>query len=398
MSQPKRRSRSKSSRGLLRLCIGRVWIGIDERRRQCAEAAFDIGRERRRLHARDIDQRARFLRVEADENRHVVVRAGNECVVGRGGQHVGLDHRMTHACRPYRSSRSAAGRLRSAAIESARSEAHVLPCRRVRRSRAGTAERSAAVRTTPPLWPMARWNRPFARGEAISMLTAIAPADCPAIGHAPAIAAEGRDVALDPFERRDLIQQAVVARRRLCRTRRVSSGCARKPKRTEAIGDGHDDDAALRELVAPVERHRRRAVRIAAAVDPDHDGQAFSGCPRRRPDVQVEAVLARRGRRLARHRDAVLHARGCERVRLARALPRRDRPRLAPTQLADGGAAKGTPLYREMPFCVVPARVPDSVTTVPAQALAAIRHSAVAAVARLQTVDIRILLGSTRGV
>ena len=48
-----------------------------------------------------------------------------------------------------------------------------------------------------------------------------------------------------------------------------------KAERPESIRDRHDDDASLRQLVAPVQRHRRRSVRVAAAVNPDHDGQAF---------------------------------------------------------------------------------------------------------------------------
>ena len=122
----------------------------------------------------------------------------------------------------------------------------------------------------------------------------------------------------------------------------------KKAERTESIGNGHNHDAALCELVAPVQRHRCRSVCIAAAVNPDHDGQAFIRCLGRGPDVQIQAVLTRRRRLLPGHRDTLLHARRCERDRLARAFPGHDRLRFAPAQLANGwGGERHTHIYRE---------------------------------------------------
>ena len=70
--------------------------GLEHRRRQLAETALDIGGVGSCLHRRDIDERTGFLRVEAQQDRHLVVSAGTESVVRRVGQRIGLDHRMVH--------------------------------------------------------------------------------------------------------------------------------------------------------------------------------------------------------------------------------------------------------------------------------------------------------------
>ena len=73
---------------------------------------------------------------------------------------------------------------------------------------------SAFLPSSPgPLWAIARANSPFASGERIRSATEIAPADWPKIVTCCRVAAEGRDVVLHPLQRRDLIEQPVVAGR-----------------------------------------------------------------------------------------------------------------------------------------------------------------------------------------
>jgi hypothetical protein len=55
------------------LCIGCVRVGRNEWWRQRAEVACDIDLERRCFQLCDIDERTSFFRVEADQDRHVVV-------------------------------------------------------------------------------------------------------------------------------------------------------------------------------------------------------------------------------------------------------------------------------------------------------------------------------------
>ena len=80
--------------------------------------------------------------------------------------------------------------------------------------RLGPRERRGArlgVANIAPLSPIARANRPLASGEAMSALTASEPADSPAIVTCIRIAAEGRDVAVDPAQAADQIEHAEVA-------------------------------------------------------------------------------------------------------------------------------------------------------------------------------------------
>src|SRR5690606_40977582 len=84
----------------------------------------------------------------------------------------------------------------------------------------------------------------------------------------------------------------------------------------DAIRDADEDDALLRELRAVIGGRSRRARGEAAAVDPHHDRQALVRAPRRRPDVEIEAVLADHGRRTEEGRQAFgLHAARVERIR-----------------------------------------------------------------------------------
>ena len=107
------------------------------------------------------------------------------------------------------------------------------------------------------------------------------------------IAAEGRDVRLDPLQRRDDVHHAVVPRRffrgPLRRQRRV----IKEAQPAQPVVQRHHHDAAPRKVVALVERRRAGAVDQRPAVDPHHDRRARAGLLRR-PDVQVQAILAHR--------------------------------------------------------------------------------------------------------
>ena len=156
-------------------------------------------------------------------------------------------------------------------------------------------------------------------------------------GHARRVAPERRDVPLHPAEGGDLVQQAVVARRPvpgLGAQQRVGEIA----ERAEAVVDGDQHHAALRQPRPVVGDVGAVADGQPAAVDPNQHGGAVVR-PRRRPDVQVEAVLvhavdARVVERPHRGGQRVLHARrrrlGC----VAHALPRRRGLRGTPPEVA----------------------------------------------------------------
>ena len=116
----------------------------------------------------------------------------------------------------------------------------------------------------------------------------------------------------------------------------------------EAIVEAHEDDAAPREVRAVVDGRRAAAVDEAAAVDPDHHRQLRRGRLLGRPDVEVEAVLARAACRAARRRSGRAPACSRWRRRVAWRTPvqagagRGARQRRSPI----GGAANGTPSRR----------------------------------------------------
>ena len=157
-------------------------------------------------------------------------------------------------------------------------------------------------------------------------------------GHSFGIASEQVNVALDPFERRDLIEHRIVAGRSMLRLgtqRRVRQ----KPERPQAIVDRHHDGSALRQRRAVVDRTRAVAPGERATVNPDHHRPALVDRLGRGPHVQVETVLAelvdppvveRPG--LTRH----LHARRPVDDGFVEGLPGHHRLRRLEAQLADG--------------------------------------------------------------
>ena len=170
----------------------------------------------------------------------------------------------------------------------------------------------------------------------MSALTANEPADSPKIVTFCGLPPKAAMLSLDPAERGHLIEQAVVARRipaRLARELRVR----KEPEDAQPVVDRDDDDALARERVAIVPRLAAGARLEPAAVDPHHHRQPIARRRRRGPDVQIEAVLARRAWKRDVAENRALHA---LRVRTP---SRRERlshgargPRFLPPELADG--------------------------------------------------------------
>ena len=143
--------------------------------------------------------------------------------------------------------------------------------------------------------------------------------------HLLRIAAEQRDVALDPLQRRELIQIAIVAARIAGRF----PGQGRMGKEAEAahaVIHADDDDALGGQRVGGI--LRGVSVHQRAAMDPDHHGQGRVRCRGRPPDVQRQAVL-RFGQIVG------LHAGGAERSRIEHRCPGLNRLRHPPAQFSD---------------------------------------------------------------
>ena len=109
-------------------------------------------------------------------------------------------------------------------------------------------------------------------------------------------------------------------------------------EQAQAVVGVHDDDAARGEVRPVVDGHVAAARREGAAVDPEEHGQPLRGARRRRPYVEVQAVLADRAADQVLLRPGaeavagrpVLLAVGAERVGLADAAPREGGLRRAP--------------------------------------------------------------------
>ena len=169
--------------------------------------------------------------------------------------------------------------------------------------------------------------------------------------HLAGIAAECGDVPLHPLETRDHVQQAVVARdmvRRLGAQLRVRQ----ESELPDAVGDADQHHALLGQLLPAVVRLGGGARVESAAVDPDEHGDAVARRLRRRPDVQIQAVLARSGPLTGSSGvPHPLHGPGPESVGLPHALPFRGGLRRAPSEVADGRRGEGNaPVDRQPVF------------------------------------------------
>ncbi len=144
------------------------------------------------------------------------------------------------------------------------------------------------------------------------------------------IAAERSDVLLNPAQRGDLIEKAVVAGDLAARfrTERRMRKIAEHP---HAIVDGDEDDVMVCELRAVIHRLAACAARERAAVNPDEDGQIACACWC--PDIEEQTIFARRRQLVRVDADGArvrLHARRAEPRRVASLFPRRHRQRRFP--------------------------------------------------------------------
>jgi len=73
------------------------------------------------------------------------------------------------------------------------------------------------------------------------------------------VAAEGRDVALHPIQSRDLVQEPIVSRPMATRLG-GEFGQGKEAERAQPVTKGDDDHVVAGELIAPIERHRRRSI------------------------------------------------------------------------------------------------------------------------------------------
>ncbi len=164
-------------------------------------------------------------------------------------------------------------------------------------------------------------------------------------GHLGRIAAERADIAPHPLQRRDLVEQAVIARYAFGRFG-AERGMREPAEDAEPVIDRHEDNAAPRKFAAVVHRAGARSELQRAAVDPDDHRRAVGAFGR--PDIERQAILAHRTRRLeidARGRIGRLDAVGAEGTRFANTLPFFRRRGRAPAAFADrrrgiGDAAK----------------------------------------------------------
>ena len=153
-------------------------------------------------------------------------------------------------------------------------------------------------------------------------------------GHALGIAAEGGNVFLDPLETGDHVEQTVVARYVV-----LSLGAQLRVHEEShlphAVGNAYQDHALLGELLSAEGGNGRRAARESSAVDPHKNGNAIARRFRRAPDVQIQAVLARRRAAASGSHHHALYARGSELDGFLHAIPFLRRLRGAPTEVAD---------------------------------------------------------------
>ncbi len=162
-------------------------------------------------------------------------------------------------------------------------------------------------------------------------------------GDAAGIATEGRDVGLNPAQRRDLIEMAVVAGRPIGLLG-AQIRMRQEAEAAEPVVHRDDHDAVARQPVPLEDRQGSRSHQECAAVEPDHHRTLLVARRRGRPDVQIEAVLA--FRLWAEIADRGLGTIGLnaarpERHRRPRAAPRLRRLRRPPAQCSERRARIG---------------------------------------------------------
>ncbi len=181
---------------------------------------------------------------------------------------------------------------------------------------------------------------------------AAAPGRLAPDGDLTGITAKGRDVFLDPAHGKLLVQMPEVRRR--LGSLLGDLWVAQKTEHIEAVVDGDHHHSPARDAFT-VKLHLRRITHLEpAAEEPNEDRQFVLGAGGRRPDVQVQAVLAHGHMGIHvpfKVIDIVLvdpwrglHGDGPELKSLQITVPVRSRLRCPPPVLADGRGSKGNPL------------------------------------------------------
>ena len=199
---------------------------------------------------------------------------GQRLAVHHGHVAQGDRRRRLSACPPARPSAVSASTICFAGIEQPIRCLRRQPSRRSNSSAASTARAGSSPEiavSASVLMMIARWNSPFAAGNAESIAVFPPPPDCPKIVTLPRIAAEPRDVVAHPFERGHQIEQRQV---RGAREALAGAGQPGKPQvaeRIQPVIDADGDDVVLpRELGAIVEDRVSRSRALAAAMEPHH--------------------------------------------------------------------------------------------------------------------------------
>src|SRR5579863_565023 len=126
-------------------------------------------------------------------------------------------------------------------------------------------------------------------------------------------------------------------------------GMREKSKNTQAVVDGDQHHALLRQGLTVETGRRSRPSLITARMNPNHHGAAIAGCCGGGPDIEKKAVLTcvRRFRGWTRAAKCRLRTYRPELIARTHAIPMRRRLRLAPAQHSHwcsrvGYAAKNT--------------------------------------------------------
>ena len=189
-----------------------------------------------------------------------------------GRQHLAVDHRAEIVAVEQRHSAAAAASsapARSPPAAWSTGSACSLSSVVRRRARAASAPRRRAASCAPvrrsarlaPLWMIAWWNSPLAAGIASSALTFPPPPDWPKIVTLPGSPPNARDVVAHPFQRRDEIEHADVARLSAKRSPPMAAEIEVAEDVEPVVDRDHHDVAALREIGAVVPGELRRADR-----------------------------------------------------------------------------------------------------------------------------------------
>ena len=360
---------SKAPVGLNRLARGAgrrgdlAGIGVEQGVGPVAVSIPEAGHElvpRRPGHARV--EGGALVGQRPDDHRHVVLLAGREDRAGQIGQDPAVDHdpRAAAGLEHRRRLGCPEGRRRVGSLaldpESGRDgQTRVVAGNRGRRAdgrrqmRARGAEAAAGVAD-------GLVEQSLRQGRRLKHAHRPGTGRLAEDGDVAGVAPERRDVVAHPLEGRDVVEDAVVARRLLGRLG-GQGGMGEEAEGPQAVVGGHHDHALLRHRAAVEDPGAASARAVAAAVEPHHHRPALAH-PRRRPQVQGQAVLA--ARQLAPRIGRVvgvagLPARGPELGGRPRPVPRLHRRGRAPAQVADRRLREGhAPEHRDAGLRVGP--------------------------------------------